>query len=229
MNGSNGFRISPRLIVGLTILALGILWTLDSMDILESEYYTQFWPVAVILVGAARLVDPRASKSSAIVFMAFGGFLLFATLSHFRFSFSNLIPLGIALLGAKLVWDALGRKRADASYDDPNSVVHAFAMMAGIHHQSTSQSFRGGDANAIMGGVELDLSKAQMKDGEEAVLDAFAMWGGIEIRVPENWRIVGQVMPLLGGFDNKTRTASTTGPVLIIRGAAVMGAVEVKN
>ena len=229
MNGNDGFRISPRLIVGLTILAVGILWTLDSMDFMEAEPYTRFWPVALIVIGLSKVLEPQSSKSGGVALMVFGAFLLFATLTEFHFSFATLFPIGVALLGAKLVWDAMGRKRASTGSENPNSVVHAFALMSGIQHQNTSPTFRGGDANAIMGGVELDLRHAQMKDGEEAVIDAFTMWGGIEITVPENWRITAQVMPLLGGFENKTRPSGNGGPVLIIRGAAVMGAIEVKN
>ncbi len=226
---TNPFRITPRLIVGMAILALGILWTLDNMSYIDASHYTRFWPVVLILIGLAKLTDPRASKGGPIVLMLVGAFLLFMKITHMHVDIGDLIPFGLALLGAKLVMDALGRKRPPSSIDDPNAVIHSFAMMAGIHHQSSAQAFRGGDVNAIMGGVELDLRNAQIKDGEEAVIDAFAMWGGIEITVPENWRVAGQVMPLLGGFENKTRATGTGGPLLIIKGTAVMGAVEVKN
>jgi len=228
MNGNEGFRITPRLIVGLAILAFGVLWMLDNLNYIDASDFTRYWPAVLVLIGLAKLTDSRASKGGPIALIVIGGVLLAARLTHFRFDLGDLIPLGIAILGAKLVIDASTRRRALKAPDDSNSVVHSFAMMAGIHHQNTSQSFRGGDANAIMGGVELDLRNAQIQDGEEAVLDAFAMWGGIEITVPENWRVVGQVMPILGGFEDKTRS-NASGPTLIIKGAAVMGAVEVKN
>jgi len=52
----------------------------------------------------------------------------------------------------------------------------------------------------------------------------------VEITVPENWKITAEVLPLLGGFDDKTSTVkSATGPELIVRGTAVMGAIVVKN
>lgn len=230
MNGSNeGFRITPRLIIGLAILAFGVLWMLDNLDYINASHYTRYWPAVLVLIGLSKLTDTRASKSGPIALIIAGSVLLAARFTHFRFDLGDLIPLGIAMLGAKLVIDAMSRKRVASSASDPNSIVHAFAMMAGIHHQNTSQEFRGGDANAIMGGVELDLRNAQIKDGEEAVLDTFALWGGVEITVPENWRVVGQVMPLMGGFENKTRASGASGPVLIVKGTAVMGAVEVKN
>ncbi|HJQ39282.1 MAG TPA: DUF5668 domain-containing protein [Thermoanaerobaculia bacterium] len=229
MNSNNeGFRITPRLIIGLAIFAFGILWMLDNLNYVDASHFTRWWPIVLVLIGLSKLTDRRTPKFGPIVLIVIGGSLLLSRLTHFRFDLGDLIPLGIAVLGVKLVLDAVGRRRAPAGTSDPNSVVHSFAMMAGVHHQNTSQSFRGGDVNAIMGGVELDLRGAQMKDGEEAVLDTFAMWGGIEITVPEHWRVAGEVMPLMGGFENKARSNSS-GPLLTIRGTALMGAVEVKN
>lgn len=229
MNNSNeGFRITPRLIIGLAIFAFGILWMLDNLNYIDASDFTRWWPIVLVLIGVSKLTDKHTPKFGPIVLIVIGGALLLSRLTHFSFDLGDLIPLGIAVLGVKLVLDAVGRKRLAANTSDPNSVVHSFAMMAGVHHQNTSQSFRGGDVNAIMGGVELDLRGAQMNDGEDATLDVFVMWGGIEITVPETWRVSGEVMPLLGGFENKARSNSS-GPLLVIRGTALMGAVEVKN
>ena len=52
MNGESAFRITPRLIVGFGILALGMLWTLDNLDVLQSEPFTRWWPVLLVLIGA---------------------------------------------------------------------------------------------------------------------------------------------------------------------------------
>lgn len=231
MNGSNPFRITPRLIVGFGILALGILWTLDNLDILESEAITRWWPAVLVVIGLVQLLDRRANKGGPIVLIVIGSVLLLRRLHLVALDLGDLIPLAIAALGAKLIWDALARRapRPDV-LGDPDSEIHAFAMMAGVKRQSTAREFRGGDANAIMGGVELDLRNAQMHDGAEATLDAFALWGGVEIFVPPHWRVVGNVLPLMGAFvDKTTPTAAGTGPVLHVRGTAVMGGIEVKN
>ena len=45
-----------------------------------------------------------------------------------------------------------------------------------------------------MGGCELDLTDAEMKNSP-AVIEVFAMWGGIEIFVPDSWEIVAEVVP----------------------------------
>jgi predicted membrane protein len=226
---SNAIRITPRLIVGFGILSLGILWTLDNLDFLESERITEWWPLILIVIGVVRFFDRASSRSVSVVLMIVGLFLLLDSIDLIDWDLGDFIPLGIALLGAKLIWDAVSRRQAAASNSDPNANIHAFAIMAGISRQSTSPVFRGGDANAIMGGVELDLRNAQIAPGEIAVLDVFAMWGGVEITVPDNWTVVGEVLPLMGGFEDKTISKSASNPTLLVRGAAVMGAVEVKN
>ena len=57
-----------------------------------------------------------------------------------------------------------------------------------------------------MGGCEIDLRHASMPEGRAAVLDTFAFWGGIEIRVPEDWEVVSQGIAVLGGFVNNARS-----------------------
>jgi predicted membrane protein len=229
MDSGNALRITPKLLFGLGVMALGLLWTLDNLDILESERITIWWPVVLILIGLVKLFDVRGGRGAGIVLTLVGTVILLGNLDIVHWNVFDLIPLIIAGVGAKLVWDALVRRRDRAAADhDPGSNVSAFAMMAGIKRRNISTSFHGGDVNAIMGGVELDLRDAKILPGQEAVLDTFAFWGGIEITVPHDWRVVGQVMPLMGGFVDNT-VSNGSGPVLIVRGAAVMGAVELKN
>ena len=52
------------------------------------------------------------------------------------------------------------------------------------------------------------------------------------IRVPENWSLVCDVLPLLGAVEDKTRPApesSAQTKRLVLRGTVVMGGVELKN
>jgi hypothetical protein len=231
MTSANGFRITPRLIFGIGILALGLLWTLDNMNIIESRGIIHWWPVLLIAFGVVRFMENTRGKVGSVILIIAGALLLLDNLRLLRFDIDDLFPLLIAAVGAKLVWDALDRRRPRlAGVDgDANSIVSAFAFMAGVRRQSTSMAFQGGDASAIMGGVVLDLRNAQIAEGHEAVIDTFAWWGGVEILVPPNWRVVGKVLPLMGGFEDKTVVSTTPGPTLIVRGTAVMGAVEVKN
>lgn len=225
-------RTFPRLVIGLGIMALGLLWTLDNLNVLESEQFTQWWPLVVIAIGLVRLLDPKANRISSTIIALVGVALLLDTLDYWDFDPGDFFPMLVAVIGAKLVLDVFRRKTASAAAagTDPDSVLHAFAIMSGVGRRSVSSDFRGGDANAIMGGVELDLRNAQIREGETAVLDVFAMWGGIDVRVPDNWRVVSEVFPLMGAYEDNSRSKTlNAGPTLVIRGLVLMGAVEVKN
>jgi len=101
--------------------------------------------------------------------------------------------------------------------------------MSGNVMRSTSAAFRGADLAAFMGGVTLDLTDAKM-ERDEAVIDVLAFWGGIEVRVPPEWSVTSRVMPIMGGYEDKTRPsgAAPTKRVLL-RGMVVMGGIEVKS
>jgi predicted membrane protein len=79
-----------------------------------------------------------------------------------------------------------------------------------------------------MGGCDIDLRQAAING--DAFIDVFAVWGGIEIRVPEDWSVAFHVTPLLGGVEDKTRPSlGSSQQRLTVRGLVVMGSVEVKN
>jgi len=91
-----------------------------------------------------------------------------------------------------------------------------------------SQEFRGGTVVAVMGGCAIDLRNATIA-GEEAVVDVTAFWGGLEIRVPDDWYVESRGVALLGGFGDKTQGPLQGGKRLVVTGMAIMGGVEIKN
>jgi hypothetical protein len=54
--------------------------------------------------------------------------------------------------------------------------------------------------------------------------------GGFEIVTPETWHVVVDVVPLMGGYEDKTRhPADPSAPRLRLRGFVMMGGLEVRN
>jgi hypothetical protein len=101
--------------------------------------------------------------------------------------------------------------------------------MAGVVRKVVSAEFRGGDMTAVMGGVKLDLRAARAVPGG-AVLDVLVCWGGIDIRVPDTWRVVNQATVMLGGLEDRSKLPpAEASDVLIIRGLVIMGGIEIKN
>jgi len=221
-------RFTPQLLMGLFIIVVGVVFTLDNLGMAEAERSIRYWPVGLIAIGALKVWQSRgAGAFVGLLFLVAGSWLLLESLDIVDVRFWQMWPVLLVLFGASLVWQGIrgGRRAVPA---DANDMLSALAVLGGVTRGNNSRAFKGGDLTAVMGGCEIDLRQAAIEG--EATLDVFAMWGGIEIRVPESWTVVGRVTPILGGFEDQTRPpqqASTQR--LVIRGFVIMGGVEVKN
>lgn len=239
----DGF-VHPRLVVGLFVMALGALFLLDNMRIVDfGDVFQRFWPVAPIAIGLAMVLQRRGNSNRGV-----GGFLVVAgtwiLLYDFDivpYSFWDGWPLVLIGIGAWLVYRAvvepeISTARGSVSAGQPgydasatgDSTLSAFGFLGGVVRKSTSQAFQAADVTAIMGGCTIDLRDADLGP-EPAVVDAFAFWGGIEVLVPPNWVVINKVLPLLGGVEDTTRQAPEPGKEILIRGTVLMGGLEIHN
>jgi LiaF transmembrane domain len=219
---------TARLVLGLFVIAVGVVFTLDQMKLVRAEDYLHYWPLVFIVLGLVKLLQARAPVATvgAVVWIAAGALLLASSLGYLPFDPVDFWPLVLVVLGVRLVARARPSGRVG---DEGGGEISAVAVMAGVKRASRAPDFRGGDLVAVMGGCEIDLRQAAVA-GEEAVIDVIAVWGGIEIRVPESWTVTGKVLPILGGFEDKTQPpAGAAGGRLLVKGVAVMGGVEVRN
>ena len=247
MSGENRFAVLPKLVVGLAIVAFGAILLLDNLGMIDGDVVLRwFWPAALYTLGFTLLTrGPRSGGFFwGLVWVGVASLLLLHRLGYqFAFDVWGLFwPLVLLLFGAHMVrrsltGPALRRQSATEGVSEPSlgpgdergSVVNSFAFLSGNELQSTSTEFRGGDLSAFMGAVELDLRQAKTAP-EGALLDVFAMWGGIEIKVPAGWQVTSQVTPILGGYSDKTQApAGEPGRHLTVRGFVMMGGVEIKN
>jgi hypothetical protein len=229
-NETSGFRLTPQLLLGLLVATVGMLLTLDRLGYLYADDYIRFWPAGLIAIGGLKLWQSRGGSGAmmGLVFVAAGIWLLLEEMTSLRIHIDDLWPLLLVVVGGYLVWQGLSTRATSNVQPDGRSTISAMAVLGAVTRGSSSRTFRGGDLTAILGGCELDL-RASAIDGE-AVVDVFALWGGIEIRVPDDWAVDSRVFPLLGSVEQKTEVIQ--GPAvhrLVVRGFAVMSGVEIRN
>jgi hypothetical protein len=226
-----GPGVSPQLLIGLLVIAVGVLMTLDKLGFVRAADYVRFWPAGLIAIGGLKVFYARHGGPGAaggILFAAVGAWLLLDDLALVHLDLRDVWPALLVIGGGYLVWQAMARPGPGAVADDTRALVSAVAVLSGVTRGSNSPAFRGGDLTAVMGGCEIDLRQAAI-DGE-AVIEVFALWGGIEIRVPDDWTVESRIVALLGGVDDKTRPPHGAGRHhLVLRGLVVMAGLEVKN
>ena len=110
--------------------------------------------------------------------------------------------------------------------DEESDELALVAVFDGIELESRAKAFRGGSMLAWFGGIEVDLRNAELAAG--ARLSTHALFGGIEIWTPPNWRIESQAKALLGGVETGGQAEDDPeAPVLTLSGLALLGGIEV--
>lgn len=214
---------SVKLVIGIFFAALGVVMTLDNLNLLDPYPYLRYWPVIFIVIGALKVSDPT-TRGLAITSIVAGVILLSWSTRWLRFSIFDLWPLLLIGAGVMIVMQATGIRRQGQSQPPGNTWT---AILSPRKIRVDSRDFTGGRIVAIMGGVDLDLTGADIEHGP-AIIEILVIIGGGSIRIPDGWEVVGDTVPFMGGMDIKTRSTKS-GRQLILRGMIVMGGLDVKD
>ena len=254
MQTDSRLNLTPQFIVGVCLILFGVLLTLDRLQIADAGTTLRYWPIALIALGGWIVAERGLTGRSfpGYVMIGIGSLLLLNSFGVVRVRFWELFwPLVIVFLGTRLIMQTPDRRRErhrlrsmDASQpgsspasSTSDGTISMMSVLGGAQRTSNDKPFRGGDITSIIGGTQLDLRQATIEPGQEAVINVFAMMGGHEIWVPSGWTVVSEVMPILGGIEDKrlppidaAARSSTEGvPRLVLRGVVLLGGLVIKN
>ncbi len=219
-----------RTFIGILLVILGAGFLLDKMDVIQlSTLIPIYWPIFLILIGASQLLSKGHSTTSGVALSLIGIFFLLKNLGLLPADLGKYFwPVLLIIIGLIII---LRHPRPGGVPTNSDDAFNHFVIFSGMDSKYVSQNFKGGNATAVFGGIELDLRDAGLsKDG--AFLDLTAAFGGIEIKVPEDWTVIVKGTPIFGAWENKARGSSNAEadqPVLNVRCLAMFGGIEIRN
>ena len=105
----------------------------------------------------------------------------------------------------------------------------AIAIFGGATRKGSWVVPRAFQAFALFGGVEIDLRDASLED-REVTIYANAIFGGVDITVPEGVAVITSGAGIMGGYDGPSDDGGApNGPVIHIKGIAIFGGVDVRR
>ncbi|HVP14544.1 MAG TPA: DUF5668 domain-containing protein [Terriglobales bacterium] len=254
--GPNSRLVS--VLFGLAVIAVGVLFTLDNLGLVNAGDVLRWWPALLLAYGLARLTGSCCRRSLVVggFFTIIGAALLLRAASLLSFSIWDLWPVVLILIGANLLLRSFGRERWSAEMlpgwrggihrppdesgsptaaevanaaDGRSSRFSTLALLSKIERKIVSQNLSHGEATAVMGGQVLDLRSARLAGGT-ATIDLVVLLGGIDLYVPADWKVSVETVAMLGGYEDSTRApAGESRGHLILKGVILMGGVEVRN
>jgi predicted membrane protein len=233
-NRDRNTHTPAALIPGLIVAGIGVLFLLHNLNIVRIYNVWRFWPLILIAIGFTKLVDSPHSneKAGGSVMVLVGGIFLAVNLGLFSWRIWEFWPVILIGVGLMMLFN---RGSLVAGIRIPPSKnfakADAVAIFGGFKRQVATDDYRGANYVAIFGGGEIDLRRAQIR-GDETHIEVTAIFGGFEMRVPDNWIVSNEVTGIFGGTADETRQPLPEAPGvkhLIVTGTAVFGGISIKN
>ncbi|MFP4041451.1 MAG: LiaF transmembrane domain-containing protein [Bacteroidales bacterium] len=227
-------KFNGRVILGIVLILVGLALIAKSSNILSPvvEHALFNWPMLLIVMGIL-FVFTRTNNTAGWILLLIGLVFWIPRVTDFSVNFTQLfLPVVFIAIGVVIVYKSLGNPEKKSKEGNDKDYIDDVAILGGNDRRITSHSFRGGKITSILGGSTVNLSDAELAQGEN-VLDMFTLFGGTTIIVPPNWQVKVDVTAILGGFEDKRQYVSdenqTNDKVLIVRGVAIFGGGEIKS
>jgi len=216
---------------GIVLIAAGALFALNALNITNIDVFFDGWWTLFIIVPCTVGLFTEREKTGNIIGIAIGVFLLLCCQDILSFSmlWKLLVPVIIVIVGLKMVFTGLFGNKANEIIakikQDGGETKVGCATFSGCNLNYDGEVFEGAELTAIFGGVKCDLRNAIME--KDSAIQVSAIFGGIDIFVPENINVKVSSNCIFGGISNKT-SVHKDAPTVYISGICMFGGVEIK-
>lgn len=245
------------LITGLLLLIIGVGFIGEATHLWNFNLFFPGWWTLFIIIPAFSATVGQGFHTGNVAWLIFGVLMLLACQDWFKSFMSWQLFLGIFIVywGLVIVIKfAMGPKQKQIRQEypsisgqynstgavsaapqegycaagDPDSNPSYTAILSGNTVKNCSRNLESVHVEAIMGGVDLDLSDAVVT--HDIQVTATAILGGIDIIVPRNVKVVMRSVPILGGCDNTAASlpVDADAPTVYFDCTAVLGGVDLK-
>lgn len=233
-------KTDRKLIVAILLIAAGALLMLDTFDIssIPLRYYILSWKSIIIAIGVI-IIATRDKAISGYILIGLGVIAWLPSFVNYNISLGQifwpalLIGVGILIISRRGRHGNHRRVTAKGSQANIDGYIDDVSIFGGGTKIIQSQDFKGGDITAIFGGSEISFKKAIISE-EGCTIDAFVMFGGTKLIVPDNWVIKSDIVSIFGGLNDKraihpdeNHTEPTA--VLYLKGSVLFGGIEIKS
>jgi len=246
---------SGRFFLGLFLLLLGAAIILNLLGFeIRARDILSYWPLLLIFFGLDLLISSFFRSRSAagerktvfspgrflcglIIFLIGALYLArkFGYLADVKAEtlWSVLLATMLIIAGISLIRGLSLAERSGGRW----------AFLGGVKVGGSSPwKLESGSYFAFMGGIDMDLTAAEIPDGE-TILDLTAFMGGIDVKIPPGLAVVYEGTAILGGITFKDQEdggiiasrkvgdpgAAAGGKYLRIQARAYLGGIEIKE
>lgn len=209
---------------GLALIAIGIIVGGKVMGFWElSVVFPGCWTLLIIFPCFISMVRNGPGPVNVILMLC--GVLLLLEANQViekNMLAKILLPAVFIIIGVFLLFGSIfiGERRRYRG-----RLMYTATFAGNVVVPSDGGAFQGCAAEAVFGGLNLDLRNTVIEDG--AVIDAVGIFGGVDILVPAGVNVKLRRTALFGGAKNRVGGRGE-GPVLYVNALCMFGGVDIK-
>lgn len=218
---------------GILLVAIGALWCLDIVGVLNfTLFFDGWWTLIIIVPSFIDLITER-DKTGSIIGLAIGVLLLLAcqNIIDFGMILKLAVPIILVTVGINIIVKSIFGRRAREKArilkkEKPEGFKSYCAVFSGAEPNLDDTVFEGCDATAIFGGVDIDLRRAHIN--EDVYIEVCCVFGGVDIKLPEGVNVRVSATGMFGGVSDKHGARnSDTAATVYVSGVNIFGGTDI--
>ena len=218
---------------GLVFIAVGVIIALKVLNIVDVEIFFDGWWTLLIIVPCFIGIFTEQNKFGNILGVGIGVFLLLCCQDILEFSmlWKLGVPVLLVVIGVKMIFGGIFKNKSNEVIKsvkaDGINMQRYSALFSGNDVNYSSEMFNGAEVNAVFGGATLDLRTAFID--RDCVIKANAIFGGIDIFVPEGVNVKVHSTSIFGGASDEKKQNHPDNPhTIFVNAVCIFGGVDIK-
>ena len=223
------------IIWGIAIVALGVIFGGNAIGLFNFDVFFDGWWTLFIIVPSAISLITEKERLQSLAFLGAGIIMLLAAQHVFEWevAWKAILALFLILIGLSIIFRSIFHSKNDKEVEkkvkdaDDKTMDAQTAVFSGSERVYNDEVFSGSNMVAIFGGAELDLRKAKFT--KDTVIKAFALFGGVEIKVPEDVNIKSKSGFIFGGISDDRKGESKGKYTIYLDAAGGFGGITISD
>lgn len=210
------YTIAHRHYVGGCILLLaGVYFLIGGLSWLPENSQAMIWPLALVLGGILFLVKGRRRKRWGHIHGHMGEDMRRNMREH---------------IGKGHRFHATAPDADNQQCESEDGFLRSNNAFGAVRHVVLDEIFKGACIRTSFGGTTIDLRHTHLAPGE-TYIDLECSFGGIELFIPADWKVVNECNAFIGGCEDKRWQGANVNQesTLVIRGNISIGGLEIKD
>ena len=224
-----------KIIFGIALIAVGLLWILSVFGIFSFDFSTEGWWTIFIIVPCLFGLFNDKDKVGPCIGISIGVLLFLAARNIITWQEMGQLAIAVVLIGVGVWllffkdWRHHGEFAQTTISRDGKEIMKIQSSFGKQSLSFAGKKFEGADVDSSFGALTLDFYGADIADG--AFLNLNVGFSGVTIIVPDGMAVQITVTSGFGGVSDNRRSKMDAGtsPRLVITGKVGFGGVEIKN